>query len=400
MKILMVQNKPCVRNMRYAEALNDRGHHVDCAYTVGHNELVQGQDGQWGEYANGEIKRTFESKAHAIANHTLVHKQRFGSAYKEIYFAFNRNDLSLILSKGYDLVHSHNFPDVDTVKCLGNGVPVIYDAHDYYPWHKGDTKTLQGVATQLSDGRIFVTPYQANFAKQLFEYDEQYSCVFPNYTLRSMVPEKLPKLSEATGEIHLVYEGGASDFQHRDFRDIFQKLSEAGFLIDCHLTANWGVYQEYFKDDPKVTVSGPIPLNKLMHKMTQYDAGIMYFNLTEENKHHLLACAPNKMYEYWACGLPVITNKEIGNMSDQVKNTGWGVACDIEDAAVELPKIIQKCHDGDVQPQAICVEDNIFVVEEFYEMIVEKYNKEQEAILAIGAEMYEKYHKTEVTVSV
>jgi len=367
----------------------DRGHEVYCAYTIGHSDLVMSKDGIWGIHSKGEIDKEFDSKADAIAHHVMWHKGRYGDAYKEAYFAFHRDDLRLIIERGgYDLIHSHNFPDTDTVKCLNCGVPVIYDAHDYYPWHKGDTKTIQVIATQQADGRIFVTPYQANFAKQVCAYDEEFSTVFPNYTSRKVVPaveDHLPKLSSSDGFTHLVYEGGASDFQHRDFRAIFESLTEQGFNVHCYLTANTKTYRERFSDNPRMHVHDALPLDELMLEMTKYDAGIMYFNLTEENKHHLFACAPNKMYEYWACGLPVITNEEIGTMSDAVRRTGWGVACDISEARQGLIDIIGKAQRGEIEPEAICVEDNIFMIERFYELIVRKYTESKNALVEVRA---------------
>ncbi len=391
MKILMVQNKPCVRNMKYAQALLERDHHVDCAYTTGHADLLENPKGGWGLHAGDEMISTFPSKAHAIANHVLAHRGRYGDAYNEAFFAFHREDLRMIIERGkYDLIHSHNFPDTDTVKCLNHGVPVIYDAHDYYPWHKGDTKTLQIVATQCSDGRIFVTPYQANFAKQICAYNEEYSTVFPNYTSRKVAPTEFKeKLSEKDGEIHLVYEGGASDMQHRDFRQIFEKLTSFGYHVHCYLTANHNKYRARFADNPLMHIHDKLPLGVLMQEMTQYDAGIMYFNLTEENKHHLYACAPNKMYEYWACGLPAITNKEIGTMSDEVKKTGWGIACDIDDVPNQLPSILEKVKSGFVQPQIICVEDNIFMIERFYELILSKYTEGKRALDKVNSRVRE-----------
>ncbi len=382
MKILMVQDKPCVRNMKYAQAMLERGHNVDCAYTTGHVTLLKNAEGTWSIHnVDAEIQE-FPSKAHAIANHVLIHKGRYGDAFENAYFAFHRDDLRLIIQRGgYDLIHSHNFPDTDTVKSLSHGVPVIYDAHDYYPWHKGDIKTLQVVATQQSDGRIFVTPYQATFAKQVCEYDEAFSTVFPNYTSRKVVPEKgMEKLSDSDGNVHLVYEGGASDFQHRDFKAIFTTLTDYGYHVHCYLTANTGKYRDYFSGNPLMHIHDALPLNELMVAMTQYDAGIMYFNLTEENKHHLFACAPNKMYEYWACGLPVITNKEIGTMSDQVRKTGWGIACELEEVIGLLPGLIAAVASNKIQPEAICVEDNIFMIERFYELIVKKYTEGKKAL--------------------
>jgi hypothetical protein len=103
----------------------------------------------------------------------------------------------------YDVIHSHNEPDVFTYAALKKPKrrsPVIHDTHDLLSTRGKMTRRplqLEAFVQRNSDGRVFISQYQLEVAKALYGIPEERSITFPFYALKRFIPkESKKKLSE------------------------------------------------------------------------------------------------------------------------------------------------------------------------------------------------------------
>ena len=278
LNILFVQDSPCIRNYKMATALRPRGHRVSLAYTM--KRLSESYSGLSDETYDECIQLT---------------------SYRHLWE----------ISKNYDLVHCHNEPDNLTVAALAGDAPVIHDTHDLISLRdtqSPDLSYLEGIANRAASGRVYSTPYQRDEAKTLYGVNGP-SLIFYNYVSESDLSKiYLPKLSINDGEIHIVYEGGIGGSTHRDFTDTFIQLTNKKIHIHVYPTSYCREHEQFFSKFPRIHYYQPVSPKKIIEEMTQYDFGIIPFNIKNGNKRFLDSTIANKLFEYLAAGLPVITS--------------------------------------------------------------------------------------------
>ncbi|MBN1970047.1 MAG: tetratricopeptide repeat protein [Candidatus Delongbacteria bacterium] len=277
LKILFIQSPPCIRNYKMAKALKSRGHKVTLLY---------------GLTAIDQIYKWVDL-----------------SVYNEV---IKMNSFNAIwhLSRGFDIIHCHNEPDSTTIAALGCKVPLVHDTHDIISLRDRSTQTVfnEMVANRGADARVYTNGYQKEYIYNAYNVDGPYE-IIGNYISKDDLPlEKNDKLSAIDGKFHLVYQGSISNKNQRDFQNIFDNLIKVGFVVHVHPE----VYNEEVAKTYR-TIDGlfyyhPIPAKDLMETMTKYDAGIIPWNVTENNRSFLDTTVAMKLYEYYASGLPVATS--------------------------------------------------------------------------------------------
>jgi len=349
LNILFVQTRPCIRNYKMARALATRGHRVTSLYT--------------------------EASL----------SERYPGLSEDVYFNVFRiqSDRHLWdVSKHYDIIHCHNQPDVLSVMALACEVPVIHDTHDLISLRKAsdvNTAFFEGVANRGADGRIYSTPYQEEIAKQLHGVSGP-SHVFYNYVSEPDLPKNhLLKLSKKDGHIHIVYEGGITRHFHRDFSSLFVELAQRGLYIHVFPASYDDDFAAYFSQFPNIHYERPVSPNMIIEVMTQFDFGIIPFNLDKENKRFLDSTIANKLFEYLAAGLPVLTTP-LKSYTDYFERNPVGVTFKTADDIVNNLDTLKRMNtEIDFSQHVFTIEDQIERLEQFYRDIIRTHEKGKEA---------------------
>ncbi len=342
LNILFVQDAPCIRNYKYAAALKKKGHKVALAYFI--EKLSERYKGMSDSVYTESIKIT---------------------DYKQLWD----------LAQNYDIIHSHNEPDQYTVLATASGVPVIHDTHDLISLREPENyqlKYFEGIANRSADGRIYSTPYQYEEAKNLYGVNGK-SIIFYNYASEDHLPKKfLPKLSEKDGKVHFVYEGGISgaDGKHRDFADQFVKISDYGCIIHVYPAKYDHRLAYFFSNYPNIIYNNPISPEILIETMTQFDFGLIPWNLDKGNERFLSSTIANKLYEYLAAGLPVAT-ADIISYRDFFSNYPVGVTFkSIEELVSKSDELNEIKKNFKKEKLVFTYENEIERLEEFYRVVI------------------------------
>ena len=345
LNILFVQEAPCIRNYKMATALRSAGHHVTLAYQKARlSQMYKGLDD--GVY-NASIR------------------------LQGIRHLWD-------LSKSFDIVHCHNEPDVLTVAAIAGDAPVIHDTHDLISLRSSGDQNLsyfEGVANRGAAGRIYTTAYQQDEAKRLYGVEGP-SIVFHNYASRSDLPQKyLPKLSKNDGCVHIVYEGGIGGNTHRDFNQLFFELGKKGIHIHIYPTFYDKHMADLFSNHELIHYYQPVSPKQIIQEMTQYDFGIIPFNLEKGNKRFLDSTIANKLYEYQAAGLPTIASPLKSYVEYFIENPvgiTFGDGSEIISKIPELRNISKKVNFSE---RIFTYESEINRIISFYNSIIYKKSK-------------------------
>jgi phenylacetate-coenzyme A ligase PaaK-like adenylate-forming protein/Flp pilus assembly protein TadD/glycosyltransferase involved in cell wall biosynthesis len=340
LNILFVQEAPCIRNYKMATALRSRGHRVSLAYTKA----------RLSQMYKGLSDDVYDENIH-IAN------------FRQIWD----------ISKNYDIVHCHNEPDILTVAALAGDAPVVHDTHDLISLRANGDPNLsyfEGVANRGAAGRVYSTPYQLEEAKRLYGINGP-SLVFYNYASEADLPHNfLPKLSDQDGNVHIVYEGGIGGNGHRDFSSLFVDLANQGIYIHIYPTFYNKDIAQHFSTFEKIHYNTPLSPKEIIEQMTQYDFGIIPFNLEKGNKRFLDSTIANKLFEYLAAGLPVIASP-LETYIDYFKKTPVGITFEnIQDIIENIPRLKEIAEKTDFSKQIFTYEGEIGRFEQFYREIM------------------------------
>ena len=340
LNILFVQEFPCIRNYKMAVALRGRGHRVSLAYSK--------------------------------AKLSQVYKELSDDVYDEcIQLSGNRHLWDIC--GDFDVVHCHNEPDFLTVNALGGAIPVIHDTHDLISLRDNQNQSLtffEGLANRAAAGRIYSTEYQLNEARKLYGV-RGLSLVFHNYVCHEDLPTQyLEKLSKSDGKVHIVYEGGIGGPAHRDFTDLFVELARKGVHIHIYPAAWNPQIAAIFESIEGVHYNQPLSPKRIMEQMTQYDFGIIPFNLEKANKRFLDSTIANKLFEYQAAGLPVIASPLVSYV-DYFRENPVGITYkDAADIIARIPDLQRISEATDWSKRIFTCRDEIHRLEEFYGQVI------------------------------
>lgn len=281
------------------------------------------------------------------------------------------------LTRNYDLVHCHNEPDILTVAALAGDVPVIHDTHDLISLrgaHDPNLSYFEGIANRAANGRIYSTPYQREEAKNLYGVNGP-SLIFYNYISKSDLSDiQLPKLSQRDGEVHIVYEGGVGGPKHRNFFDLFIQLANNNIHIHIYPASFSKDHETFFLKFPRILYYQPVSPKKIIERMTQYDFGIIPFNIQNGNKRFLDSTIANKLFEYLAAGLPVIASS-LKSYTDYFNDNKIGITYETgKDIIRKIPILKEIAKTVDFSKHIYSYEDEINRLEDFYCQILKSQN--------------------------
>jgi glycosyltransferase involved in cell wall biosynthesis len=288
MRVLFLQQQPCVRAFKYAAALRA----VFPRFTLGF--AYQGKTLSEWYGAGDELFERWWNLGTEPAKGLAAAVEEFRP----------------------DLVHSHNLPDSLTaiaLDLLADRVPVVHDVHDLQSLRRTayengfpepeEVLALEQLAVEHCSALVTVSE------ELLAEIRARYRCgaptlVFPNYALRHDLPSELPPADRRNGHVpRLVYQGTVStNGGHYDLRGIFLELVREGLSLDVYPSRPVPEYAGL----SGVRLHPTLPPSRLLAALPEYDFGWAGFN-ADLNGAHIDTCLPNKAYEYVGCGLPVLT---------------------------------------------------------------------------------------------
>ena len=291
MRVLFLRPQPAIRSLKYVLAFNNAKAGIESYHAYTAETLTQ-------LYGYGdECFRKF----------VRLDSRRLGKELERLV-----EDLSI------DVIHSQNAPDTLTRVAteVADQIPIIHENQDtislrrtpYTPEGNFDEQLVdERIANQMCDARIHVSQGLLDYVRG--KYGAKKEIVFHNYVSRSLVPPSCKrKLSDIDGRIHIVYEGTLSSFpgDHYDLKEIFKDLAGHGYhvhIYDSHANQD---YARLAKTHDSISYHGHKDPRELPYEITQYDYGWAGFNITE-NRDHLDVALPNKLFEYLASRLPVLS---------------------------------------------------------------------------------------------
>jgi len=250
-----------------------------------------------------------------------------------------------------DLIHSHNLPDTLTVlanELVSGEIPVVHDVHDLQslrstPYENGfaqpaDSRMLERRAIEESAAVVTVSDELVAELARRYRLPE-HTLVFPNYALRRDVPRLLAFTEHRDGNPpKLVYQGTLStNGGHYDLREIFRAVVAEGVSLDVYPSRPAPEYRELAERVRGLTVHDTVDPSTLLGLLSKYDYGWAGFN-EAMNKPHIDTALPNKLFEYLAAGLPVLTLNHRA-LKRFLRERGLGIALDSPaDLAGELSR--------------------------------------------------------------
>ena len=205
MRVLFLQQQPCVRALKYAVGLRSAFPGIQLGFAYQGKTLSA-----W--YGSGDelFERWWD-----LGSEPLKGLRQVGEEFRP------------------DLIHSHNLPDSLTVIALelfAGRVPMVHDVHDLQslrrtPYEHGFPEPIEALALEqlaIEECSALVTVSDELLEEIRGRYNPTApSLAFPNYALRRDLPPALPPAERQNGHPpRLVYQGTLStNGGHYDLRD-------------------------------------------------------------------------------------------------------------------------------------------------------------------------------------
>jgi hypothetical protein len=357
--ILFVQDSsPCIRNIKCAEALYQKGIKV---HLLHHGKTPQESYGFGNEFYQS-ISRMSDNSTEAISQIA-----------------------GFCSSEAIDVLHYHNYPDKLCAKLLQSGakVPIVYDQHDFMSQkmrHFGYFRSrYEKICNERNQGAIYITENYRDLVAAKYKINPL-NLIFPNYCSKSSLPpeSELQKPVLSQNEIHLVYVGHIT--QHKGLArymlDSFKMLTQRGFVIHIYPTRK-KPYKKYVAVDG-IVMHEKMPAKSLIKEISQYHYGIAFLNdicINAKRKQEVKYGFWNKLLDYIAAGVPPITFEYYTDMSKFVSDNEIGIVLpSIRELTMEslgkvdLPSLRSRVFG--IRSQITC-ESHICEMIDFYQKVIE-----------------------------
>jgi glycosyltransferase involved in cell wall biosynthesis len=287
LRVLFVQQQPCVRALKYAVALRAARPDIRLAFA----------------YRGATLSRLYGSG-----------DELFERWYR-LSMGLERDLRRTVAEFRPDVIHSHNLPDSLTVLALdvtqGN-VPIVHDVHDLQslrktPYEDGfpEPEDALGLERRAVEGSAALVTVSDELVDEVAARHSlpAHVLTFPNYALRRDLPHELPPAGRRrNGALRLVYQGTlAINNGHYDLRKLFAAIAASNVKLDVYPNRPVPDYRGL-----GVKLRRKLTPARLLGALPAYDLGWAGFNVAL-NRAHVDTALPNKVFEYIGCGLPIVT---------------------------------------------------------------------------------------------
>jgi glycosyltransferase involved in cell wall biosynthesis len=358
MRVLFLQQQPCMRALKYAVGLGTARPDLELGFAYQGKTLTE-----W--YGSGD---------------------ELFSRWWDLRDDPARLLPAVVAEFRPDVVHSHNLPDSLTVLAhavVDGRLPVVHDVHDLQslrqtPYENGfpqppGVAALERRAIEESAAVVTVSDELLDEIKSRYAVNGR-ALVFSNYALLRNLP-RLAAFAEDRNGVppRLVYQGTLStNGGHYDLRAIFEGLAAEGVSLDVYPSRDVPEYRGLASRVPGLTYHDTVDPAALLHRLSDYDFGWAGFN-DGLNAPHVDTALPNKLFEYLACGLPVLTlrHRAIARFLDE---RGLGITLD---SPADLTPELARQDIGQLRERvaaartSLTVEANIARVIELYERLAD-----------------------------
>jgi len=237
-----------------------------------------------------------------------------------------------------DLYQAHNEPDwiVERLK-ERTKKPVIWDLHDLNSLREGVQKKDEARAFELADAIIGVNPFLLDLAKLKLSRD------IPTTWYRTWAPlDWFPEpVEEPTGPDFIMATALRPEPGHyRYFYETFETIVNMGYSLTCF--SGYTTLPEPYASC-KANIVPPTDAISLIKRFSEAKMGLCgglvfspYMSLAD----------PNKLYEYYAAGIPVVCLGRHHRLRETIDEHNTGVCVDFLN---ELPMAVEKIQKDDLR---------------------------------------------------
>jgi hypothetical protein len=166
-------------------------------------------------------------------------------------------------------------------------------------------------AIRLADGLVFYNEPIRRYVTNKLSLDKN-TITFPGYTSNVYTPS-VWRDKFTQDEVHCVYAGDVeANNQHRDYRDIFKRFSDAGVHVHVYAypaAKGYTCYQDMADTSEYIHLEGEVSFDKLHNELSRYDIGLVLYNFTECEDLFIRTSLSGKVYDYLMSGLPLAVCK-------------------------------------------------------------------------------------------
>ena len=272
-----------------------------------------------------------------------------------------------------DLIHVHGEPDRmgHIAKEVRPDLPVVYDAHDLNSVRLDQLSEDEEKTFEVCDGFVFPSiPYQEASCKL-------HNIKRPTEVIYSMCNEEVLSFGAEHARINgIVYQGGiseskrsmeATEYHRRDYRVIAEALDSEGIPFFVY-PANLGADEEQWSNLGALMMPR-LQYEQLMKQLGRFDWGLIGNEVRCNQRSWAM---PNKLFEYIAAGIPVISFNT-DEVSKFIKEHGLGIAVSAVSEIADLYDLHEGYRENVKKKRALfTMESKTPKLLNFYERVIEE----------------------------
>jgi hypothetical protein len=239
--------------------------------------------------------------------HKYVKQKQFYKPffYEQSYWSESRKaDLKLLQQNKYDLIISHGIDTLTlAIKLADHKIPVIFNAHEYYPLEFEQDKEWS--RTEGSRSLYFINKYlpqcQHMFCVSKLIQDKFQTHVKINSTVITNAPNFIDLKPQQVdpNKIKIIHHGIAlreRDIEHMaTLIDYLDERFELNFMMTMPDKTYYEELEVKFKNNKRINFLPTVPLEQLVTFLNRFDIG--YYILPPVNFNTKFAL-PNKLFEF------------------------------------------------------------------------------------------------------